>query len=926
MKKLTAFLFSLMLSLAAFTQTNSGVITGKLMDSASKQPLALATVSIFEAKDTVLITYRLSTPEGSFKIPNLPIGKELRMVVSYSGFGVYRKEIKLDATQSQLDLGTISLASDVRSLDDVLVVAERPPVSVRKDTIEFNATAFKTLPTALVEDLLKKLPGVQVDSDGNITVNGKKVNRLLVDGKEFFGNDPKMATRNLPANVIDKIQVSADKDEKELNPDKPEGELGQVINLKLKKAIKKGWFGKAYAGLATDDKYEAGSILNLFKDTFQISLIGFSNNLNRAGFGFNDIRSLGGFDRNGINSIWLNGNGGVNINGISFGGMGEGINTSTGGGFNANTVLKNNLTLNTQYFYGQTKNDIEEILNRQQFFGDTTLLTRSIRRELLKSFNHRFGLGIKWKIDSLTRLEFKPNLILSDQRSNRNTVTNTSSNVKGQLNESNNQQYLQGQEKTYNHSFLLFKNFRKAGRTLNIANNLNYSNIDNDQFNTALNRFYDVNPPKDSILDQLRDRLQNLFNTNLSITFNEPLNKQWNLRVGYAGTYYFDKDNIGTFNNNNGKYDVPNSNLSNGLSRESFRNTLSAALNWKRKSLSITATAYFSAIDLYNKFMKAAQLNQHYKYILPGLNIGYKEFNLSYNASVSPANISDIQPTPDNSNPLFIIYGNPNLKPVVNHNVNFNYFKNIPTTSTFISAYFNGSMRENAIARNRVILPNGVQTTTPENIDGVYNLYTNFNFNKQNKVNRDFQFTYGLGYNIDFSRNYLIVNNRKSFVKTFNIGPSANFSLNWKDKIEFNASHWRYFNNTSYESNAFKNLHLNTYSINSELVFRWPKNLVFETSVRYNYNSNAAPGIQRTTALWNGAVTYLFLKDQKGQLKLSVFDILDQNTQMFRTSTENYIIDRQMNQMKQYFLLTFTYNIRNFKAGKVGGTQRFFMF
>jgi hypothetical protein len=928
MKKILLFALVLLLGKTLSAQNTTGVITGKLVDSATKQPLGFATISVFEAKDTALITYRLSTPEGSFKIPNLPTGKTLRLLVSFSGYSVYRKEITLDANQSTIDIGTISMNSDVRALDDVLVIAERPPVSVRKDTIEFNAAAFKTLPTALVEDLLKKLPGVQVDADGNITVNGKKVNRILVDGKEFFGNDPKMATRNLPANVIEKIQVSADKDEKELNPDKPEGELGQVINLKFKKGIKKGWFGKAYAGGGTDDKYEAGSILNLFRDTFQVSLIGFTNNLNRAGFGFNDIRSLGGFDRSGMNMIWMNGNGGVNINGISFGGMGEGINTSTGGGFNTNTVLKNGITVNAQYFYGQTKNDIRETLNRQQFFGDTTLVSRSVRDEILKTFNHRFSLGFKGKIDSLTRFEFKPSLVISDQHSNKTTTTNTDHNYKGLLNTGNNKQFMQGDEHTYSHQFSFFKNFKKTGRTLNVFNTLNSVDIDNDQVNEAMLRFYQTAPPKDSLLEQLRAREQNSFNTNFNSNWNEPLNKVLNLRLGYALSYFYDKEDINIFNRDaTNKYGQLNPNLSNGFTRDSWRNTLSAALNYKKKSLSITATGYYIMLDLYNQFKKVnGQVDQHYNFVLPGLSVNYKEFNMNYSANVAPPSLTDIQPTEDNSNPLFIIRGNSNLKPAVSHNVNFNYFKNIPTTTTFIGAYFNGSMRNDAIARNRVIQSNGVQISTPLNIDGVYNLYTNFNFNKQNKVNKNFQFTYGFNYNIDFSRNFLIVNDRKSYVKTLNVGPGANFSLNWKDKIEFNINHYRNFNRTNYESKSFTNLRINSYSVNSELVIRVPKNFVWESSIRYNYNSQAAPGIQRTTALWNGALTYLFLKDQKGQLKLSVFDILNQNINMYRTSSENYITDRQINMLQQYFLLTFTYNIRNFKAGKVGGTQRFFMF
>jgi hypothetical protein len=232
-----------------------GTIKGKLVDSLSKNPLGLATVTVFKANDTALITYRLSNPEGEFKVPGLPLNLACRVVISYSGYDAFRKEFTL-TDEAPVDLGNVTMYPSSKSLEEVLVIAERPPVTVRRDTIEFNASSFKTLPTSLVEDLLKKLPGVQVDRDGNITANGRRVNRIMVDGKSFFGDDPKMATRNLPANVIDKIQVTDDKDEAARNSDGDLTNIGQVINLTLKKGVKKGWFGKLYGGGGTTDRYE----------------------------------------------------------------------------------------------------------------------------------------------------------------------------------------------------------------------------------------------------------------------------------------------------------------------------------------------------------------------------------------------------------------------------------------------------------------------------------------------------------------------------------------------------------------------------------------------------------------------------------------------------------------------------------------------
>jgi len=923
-------LLSLITVLICLSSTSSfaqGSIKGRIIDGDSKKPMGLSTVTVFKASDTALITYRLSTPDGEFKVTGIPLNLECRVVISYSGYEVYRKEFTL-TNDAVKEFGDIAMTPSSTSLDEVMVVAERPPVSVRKDTIEFNAASFKTLPTALVEDMLKKLPGVQVDAEGNITVNGKKVNRIMVDGKEFFGSDPKMATRNLPANIIDKIQVTEDKDEKELNPDRAAGDIGQVINLKLKKAIKKGWFGKAYAGAGTDERYEGGTILNLFRDTMQLSLLGFSNNLNRAGFGFNDIRTLGGFDRSGMNMMMMNSNGGINVNGISFGGMGEGINQSTGAGFNMNHVLRNGMTLNSQYFYGQTRNDIEELNNRQQFLGSDIFNTRSNRSEVLKTFNHRFGFGLKGKIDSLTRFEFNPSMVLSNQNSDRFTSFNTNNNIKGLLNTSQNIQDIDGKEATYSHRFMLFRNFKKKGRTLNLTNTLSYGATDNEQVNDVVNTFYENNSSYLRYLNQLRDREQKNFTSTLNANFNEPLNKVLNLRLGYAATYFDNDDDVATFNQDgNGKYSQPNITLTNGLNRESWRHNFSTGLNWKYKKLSVTGTANFLMLDIYNSFRKSqSEVNQHNRYVLPGLAVNWKEINLNYSANVAPPGITDLQPVPDSTNPLFIMQGNPELKPITSHNVSLNYFKNITQKTLFVSAYGYANFRNNAITRSRIIQPNGVQVTTPVNVDGVHELYTNFHINKQYKLNKNFQFSVGGGYNINYNRNFLIINEKKSYVQTTDIGPNATASINWRDKIEWNANYYLGFNRSNYESVEFTDLKVNRQTLRTELVIRWPKRIVWETSLNYNRNPQTTAGVQNNIALLNGGVTVLFLKDDRGQLKFSGFDLLNQNVSVWRTTFENQIVDRQINILQRYFMATFTYNIRNFKSGKVGGTQRMFFF
>jgi hypothetical protein len=912
---------------SSYAQASRSTITGKIIDSSTQQPLGLATVTVFRARDTSLITYRMSTPDGAFKVPNLPADELIRVIISFSGFSVYRNELQLTGAE-QKDLGTIIMAPNARELEEVLVTAERPPVIIKKDTIEFNALAFKTLPTALVEDLLKKLPGVQVDAEGNIAVNGRRVNRLLVDGRDFFGSDPKMATRNLPADIIDKVQVTEDKNDAELNPDKAKRDIGQVINLRLKKSIKKGWFGKAYAGGGSDERYEAGSIVNLFKDTLQVSVLGFANNLDRAAFSIRDIRSLGGFNRSGVESRTTTNGKGLNINGISFGGMGQGISTSLGTGFNMNNVLKNGLTLNTMYFYGQSRNSLTEIINRDQYLHDTILTTRSNRNGVMKTFGHNIAFGLNGNLSKTARFEFKPTIAITDERSENVTTDSTTNSYSGLLNESTNNLNLNGKDVSYNHSLLFFKTFDKKRRSFNLSNSTSYGRLDVDQVNNAFNRFYDIVPPQDSIIDQLRRRNAKNFETVINANYNEPLGKKMNLRLGYSLNVNRDMDDLATFHkSNNGKYETINPGFSNEIERTSWRNSISSGLNWKDKSFNATININLVSIDINNGFGKAIpSFEQHYKYILPGANINWKDLSFAYNVSVTPPSIVDVQPVPDNTNPLFIQYGNPELTPTVVNNVSLEYTKNIQHKYLFFTTHINAWLRDNNIVQARRVQPDGVQETRPVNVDGTYNIYHFASFTKQHKLNRALQFNVGINSIISFGHNFVIVNDRKSFVNTTRINPSVTTGLNWKDIIECTANYSKSVINSRYELNDFTNLEIRTSSLSNELVIRWPKHIVFETQIDHRYNSQVAPGIPRSITLWNAAINYLFLAKDKGQLKFSVFDILKQNNNVIRQVTENYIQDRQINTLTQYFLVTFTYNIRDFKAGKVGGKQRFFYY
>lgn len=917
------------LFLCSTAQNNSGTIKGVLKDSSGKQVLSLATVTVFVAKDTNIITYRLSDPSGNFKIPGIPLNLNCRVLVSFSGYKTFRKDFLLGRENPQLDMGTIFLNHDSKDLEEVIVFAERPPVSVRKDTIEFNASAFKTLPSALLEDLLKKLPGLDIDADGNIMVKGKRVNKLLVDGKEFFGGDPQIATKNLPANIVDKVQVMNDKEEIERNPETPESEIGQVINIKLKKSIKQGWFGKAYTGAGTDNKHEAGAILNAFRDTTQVSILGYTNNINKPGFGISDIQKIGGFQRSGLNSIMIQSDGGFALNDISFGGTGQGLQRSTGGGINFNNQYGEKVKLNLQYFYGQINSDYSSISNQQRFFKDTTLTTLSTSNPETVNNNHRIGGTVTWKIDSLTTLIIRPGVTLT---SNRNFATGTSltaENYRGKINSSNVTNKGASNTSNYSYNMFLTKNFKKKNRVFTA--NLDFSNVNNnnDNYTNGLYTTYNAGITDDSLVNQLRQTGGDNLRSSAYLSFSEPLNKKLSLRITHNSDYMKQDNGIGFFSRDltSGKYDQFNQQYSNSIERNGWKNTSTASITFKSKKLTINPGLSYLTASFNNYFTKNPSITQQFHYVYPSLSINWGSFRFYYQANIQEPQASDLQQVIDISNRFYQQFGNPDLKPTFSQSVGINAYKYLPKSGSSYSVYIGGGFMNDAVIREITIDHNGIQTTRPVNVDGTYRFNGSMNYSYQYKFNKNYSVTIRPGLYGNYNKSIISVNGYRSGQNNIGINPQLSLNINYKDKLEFNQRYYQNYRQTTYENNtAYKNIYVLSHSIESEVVIRMPKHVVWENMINYSYNPQVAQGIRKSSVRWNAAVNYLFLKDDKGQIKLSVYDLLDQNINVYRYTGENYVSDTQNTTLTRYFLLTFTYNLRNFTGGKVGGKDRSMFF
>jgi hypothetical protein len=933
--KLLPLILLCFVSSVAFSQ---GVLRGKIIDSTAKSPLGYATVTVFKAADTALITYRLSTPDGEFKVPGLPLDLQCRVVISFSGYAIYRKEFTMTSAQPTHDVGTILMTHDAKSLDEVLVIAERPPVVVKKDTIEFNASAFKTLPNALVEDLLKKLPGVQVDRDGNIAVNGKPVNRILVDGKVFFGDDPKMATRNLPANVIDKVQVMDDKEELLRNGDDNLNNVGKVVNITLKKGVKKGWFGKVYGGAGTDKLFEAGGIANIYRDTLQVSVLGYFNNMNKAGFSYSELMQAGGMERNRSNSssnstsTWNNSSGGsgISINGVNFGGAQNygGIATSRGAGFNLNHAPSTKRSFFAQYFRTNVQIDRWNITDTRQFSNDTIVSNNNRMGGGVVTNGHNMALGARFKPDSVTNILLNASYLIGGSDEQRLSDITSVNNKIGQLSSGDIDQNNLGKTRYYRHSAVITRlSKKKKGRRYTINHNLDINNRFNDNYtNSEINFLYPT--PYDSTNGQLRNERIPRTDAILMFNYSDPLSKHFNLRLAGRYEYSHLHNNISTFNSSGQDYDVPNASLTSKFQRTGHRYFIGTGIEYKWKDLSITPSARFLAQSVDNNLVSQQyKIRQRKNSVLPVLQIVYKQLNVSYNKDINLPSFNFLIPVRDNTNPYFITKGNPDLQPTERHNFSVNYYYNNPKRLLNVGGWFNLSLTNNDVVQSIVVDDKGVQTTTPINADGSKGAYMNMNIHKQYKKNPKFIFTWNTGNNLNFNRTKLFYNGKESWQSTFGYSHWVGANLNWNDKVEWNTSYSIYHNFTRYSTTQFKPLEINNHWWDNEVVIRWPKHVIWESQLNYSYNSSITGGAPKGVTRWHAAINFTMLKDEQGVLKLSVFDILNKNNNIWVNASRNMITMSQTNVLGQYFMATFTYNVR--AAGvkkKVGGRERLFFF
>lgn len=895
-------------------------VRGTVFDTATKRGLAYATVSIVNAKDSTLVSFTRADSTGKFKLSSLEKGKYL-MSASYVGYVPVWKAIEIKEGQ-ELNMGNI-IMTDLTAAGNVTVTARRAPVTINNDTVEFNTENFKTQPNAVVEDLLKKLPGVTVDNDGTVRVNGQKINRVLVNGKEFFTGDPKMATKNLDADAVDKVQVFDKKSDRAEFTGVDDGQSEKAINLKLKKDRNKSLFGKVTAGAGSNERYDAQTNINKFNGDQQLSFIGMGNNTNRQGFSITDILNFTGELSRGMRN-----GGGVTIrtgggddNGLPVTGGGQnqqGVATTLAGGVNFNDTWNKKTDVNASGMGSNIDLRTDRSSVRQNLIPGSNSSYESNSNTARNNRQQRINMSVDTKFDSSTSLKFTPQFTTqqTDSRSLSNYVTLDNKGAK--LNDGLTDSKTHSDAFNFGGNALFRKRLKKKGRTISGTVSLAYNDSRQNGAYYSRSTFYPGGiASKDSITNQRNRQEAVTRSLGGNLVYTEPVGKRslfefsayYNSSVGESKRTTYD---YGT----SGKYDQLNAAQSNDFKSE--YNYTGGSINFRsnQKKINYTIGSSLQEATLYStNNTNGSLIKQSFTDLLPNAMIQYKmnstrNLNLNYSTSTTQPNTNQLQPVTNVSDPINTYTGNPNLKRSYAQSLSLNYFSANMYTQRNFFAFISASKTDNAIVNSDVIQANGSRVTMPVNANGMYTIFGSMNAGfplKKIKSRVDIGLASNIIHNIGF------VNGAKNEIDNASIGPNLSYSYSLENKVDItvtgrlNISKAQYSLQPSLNSNYLQQV----YGFGMTNYLPW--GIVFNNDFNYTVNTGRADGYNTKVPFWNASLAKGFLKNKRAEIKLSVYDLLNENQGASRNANQNYIEDTRYNVMQRYFLMSFTYSLN--KAG-----------
>lgn len=878
-------------------------ISGTLSDTVVRKPVEFAAIALLSQRDSSIVTSGITDFNGHFELKSVPKGRYI-IKASHMSYEVLSKSIVVKGDVATTDIGSIPMKSKNMNLEEVVVHGKSTPVRVAKDTVEFNLAAYKPRANDVVEDVLKKLPGVVIDKDGGITVNGKSVTQVMVDGKRFFLNDPTLATQNLPADIIDRIQLVDKKSDQAEFTKVDDGASEKVINLTLKKDKKKGFFGSVRAGAGTDDRYDFGLRAGGFQGSTQLFTTGSYNNINRGGRG-------GGADFPNANR--------------------QGLNTAGNGAVNLNTEPLKDLSVNGSYRFNYGNSITENVSNRQNYEAEGSYLSDSRSSTNNFSRSHNFYSRMEYKYDTTLSMIFTPSL----QFSNGDSYSSGASRQLGfdgalvNTEKSNNSS--ETESSRYGFDLLVRKQLPKPRQTFSMSINTSIQDNSSDGY-TKQENFY-------AKLDSTATRNQNVLSdgknnsVNVRASYTNPISKYFSGEAVYKFGYRYSSNENRAFDLNTatGLYDKLNDIYSRNNEVERYNNAIGATLNFAKEKFTANAGAEINITNMDYINQRGANVvdtSVVYNNISPMVNLSFtpsesSDFRLGFRANTRQPSIDQIRPLQNPNTPNSIYIGNSDLKQELQYALDFGY--NYFNKKSFLSfnSYTTFSTTQDAIVNQTKRDDLGRNYYKAVNVSGLYNLG---NFISLGKSVLNNTLHLGLSSNISYVHSPGFVNDVKYFTNQLQVGEGFKNYLTLSF-LEIGAEIGWSYNKVTYEgldeasSSAKKSSEYSTLSLNGSATAFLPAGFDVKSTIDVSKKYGDLASSNSNSLLWNASINKKFLKDKSLILGIMAFDILNKYRPFNRSVTSNYVEESTFKTISQTFMVTLSYNINRFGGMSVGGRR-----
>jgi hypothetical protein len=886
-------------------------LKGQIVDTTSKKNLSNVLILSIRLSDSVIVHSVRTDIEGKFDI-KLPLDT-FQILFLHPDFGEKFYFIIGNKDNKELDFGKIILPPKEYQLDEIAIFAYREPVYYKGDTLVYVADSFKVRPDATVEDLLKKLPGIKVDKSGKITIQGKTVDKVLVDGDEFFGTDPTTATRNLQAQQVETIQAYEQKNNDASGT--TDKETLQILNIQLKDEAKKGYFGKISAASDAQKFYESQVLFNRFRNKQKISIFGISGNTPNFRLSFSDIDKFGlenEYDFNYLDDF------DDDVFFYEYNSE-KGIPQLSKGGIYFNDKWKK-IKVNSNYTFNQKSLKVVESEKSQYFLMDTSYLTEKNSSQKNTSFNHNVNLRIDADIDSLTSITFSEKFELNQNKSTYldSIIYISSKDVLFRKTKTENEFSSQGLSS--NSRIELNRKFKKKDRTFYMRYNLNYKNNEQDGMLHSNNQYF-VTMPALPNYNQQKNGQTNYYTHKIYARFIEPLSKFFKLNLNYEYQYSSGDIKMNSFNpNSNNDFVILDSLYSNSFSPQFFQHLPYAGLEFNYKKITIISGTSLRIIDIQNSNrFNNEKIHYTMNNWLPNTRIIFRpnktsQVLLSYRTGSAIPDITKLQPLRNNNNPNFIVIGNPNLKPTIEHKLDLSGYTYKPISRNYYWFGINYNYNQQGFANSVYYDSTGRSISQTINVKDNYSLnsYLGLSINLfSGLIEVSPNLSYSTYRNINFVNHIM----NKTINESYNGHLRINFNIDKENlSLQFGPSAGMFYSIPKATLNNQSNLPYTNYDYSFYADMNFLKRYFFQTDINYTEYKNYYAGFNQNPLIWNASIGAKVDKHKKLKVSIIANDILNQNISISRNISTNIIRDSKVNIIRRYFLLELVYNINSTKS------------